>query len=142
MEIQDILGYLLNSSARLIKRSMDKLLEKYNITTSQWSVIKLLDTKECLTQTQIAAELKADKATVGEIISKLCDKKLLIKSYDQSDKRAYSVSITDEAKKIVADIEIMALQVTGVALSGFSEKEQEQLYISLNRIIKNLSKGV
>lgn len=46
MEIQNILGYLLNTSARFIKREMDKNLDKYDLTTSQWAVIKLLYTKK------------------------------------------------------------------------------------------------
>ncbi len=141
MEIQNILGYLLNTSAKLIKRSMDKYLEKYKITTAQWSVIKLLDSRGSLTQTQIALELRADKATVGEVISRLIDKKLLDKSFEQKDRRAYSVSLTAEAKNIVKEIEEMAGKVTDSALKGFSNSQKEELYSSLNKIIKNLSEG-
>ncbi len=141
MEIQDILGYLLNSSAKLIKRSMDKYLEKYNITTAQWSIIKLLDSRERLTQTQISQELRADKATVGDIISRLIDKKLLDKSFEQKDRRAYSVCLTAEAKNIVKDIEEMAGNVTDAALKGLSDRQKEELYSTLNKIIKNLSEG-
>ncbi len=142
MEIQDILGYLLNSCAKLIKRSMDNYLGKYNITTSQWAVIKLLDTRKCLSQTQIADELKADKATVGEIIARLSEKKLLEKTLDPRDKRSYSIHLTAEAESMVGEIEAMADKVTKKALVGFSHMEEQQLFRSLNRIIENLSEEV
>lgn len=50
MEMQNILGYMLNTSARFIKRKMDKNLEEYEITTFQWAVLKLLSQKEQLTR--------------------------------------------------------------------------------------------
>ena len=97
MEIQQILGYLLNTAARMIKRAMDDNLSKYNITTSQWAVLKLLDSKPGLTQTEIARALSADKATAGEVILRLSEKDYLKKSVNERDKRSYSVSLTPKA---------------------------------------------
>ncbi len=38
MIITESMGYLLNTSARLIKRTLDKELKKYSITSSQWAI--------------------------------------------------------------------------------------------------------
>ncbi|MHB8063274.1 MAG: MarR family winged helix-turn-helix transcriptional regulator [Ruminiclostridium sp.] len=140
MEIQEILGYLLNTSAKLIKRSMDKYLEKYGITTSQWAVLKLLDTKDQLTQTQIANELLGDKATAGDIILRLCGKNYIEKAFDKNDRRAYVVKLTPAAKKMITDIERMANDVSSKALEGLNEGDIQALYKALNQIIGNLSK--
>lgn len=140
MNIQQILGYLLNTSAKLIKKTMDNNLRKYNITTSQWAVLKLLYTKYELTQTQIANELLSDKATVGEVIGRLCEKNYVKKLVNKNDKRAYVASLTLEAKNIVEDIDRMATEVTKKALEGFNKGDIQVLYKSLNKIINNLSK--
>lgn len=140
MEIQEILGYLLNTSAKLSKRSMDKCLEKYDITTSQWSVLKLLDTKNQLTQTQISNELKADKATIGDVILRLSGKNYIEKAFDNNDRRAYVVNLTSTAKEMISDIETMANEVSNKALKGLNEAETQVLYKALNQIISNLSK--
>lgn len=140
MEIQEVLGYLLNSSSRLIKRTMDNSLGKYNITTSQWAVLKLLDTRKQLTQTQIAQELLGDKATVGDIILRLNEKDYIEKSLSENDRRTYLIRLTPKAKSVVKDIESMANEVTKKALEGFNEEDKKLLYQSLNRIIDNLSK--
>jgi DNA-binding MarR family transcriptional regulator len=139
MEIQGILGYMLNVCARLIKREMDSHLESYNITTAQWAVLKLLDTKEQLTQTEIASELSGDKATAGEVIFRLCEKKYLEKKQDTRDRRAYVVTLTPKAKDMVKDIEKMADEVTEKALKDLNNEDMQVLYKSLNKIIINLS---
>jgi DNA-binding MarR family transcriptional regulator len=140
MEIQDILGYLLGSSSRLIKRTMDNYLCKYNITTSQWAVLKLLDAKIQLTQSQIANELLGDKATVGEIILRLYEKNYIEKSFDKNDRRSYLISLTPKAKNVIKDIEKMVNEVTEKALKGLTGDDMQILYKFLNQIIDNLAK--
>ncbi|SEW30736.1 MarR family winged helix-turn-helix transcriptional regulator [[Clostridium] fimetarium] len=140
MEIQQILGYLLNTSSKLIKRTMDDNLSEFNITTSQWAVLKLLATKGPLTQTAIAKELLGDKATAGEIILRLYEKKYVEKSMDKKDKRMNVVSLTPKAKVLINDMEKMAIDVTNKALDGLDYNDIQILNKSLNKIINNLSK--
>ena len=140
MEIQEILGYSLGTSSRLIKRTMDNYLCKYNITTSQWAVLKLLDTRNQLTQTQIANELLGDKATAGDIIQRLYEKDYIEKSLSKNDRRAYVISLTTKAKNVVKEIEKMADEVTKKALAGLTGDDIQILFKSLNQIIDNLSK--
>jgi len=140
MQIQQILGYLLNTSSKLMKRTMDNYLSEYNITTSQWAVLKLLDTKSQLTQTEIAKELLGDKATAGDIILRLSEKNYIEKSVSKTDKRMYVISLTPEAKLLINDMEKKAIDVTNKALDGLENNDILILNKSLNQIIINLSK--
>ncbi len=140
MEIQNILGYLLNTSARFIKRKMDKNLEAYNLTTSQWAVIKLLFNKEELTQAEIATELRGDKATAGSVILNLYEKNFIDKAIDKNDRRSYVITLTEKAKNAVKEIDLIAENVTKEALVGLSDENTKVLYHALKQIISNLSK--
>ncbi len=140
MEIKNSLGYMLGASTRLIKRRMDKNLEDYGITTSQWAVLKLLAEQEQLTQKQIADGLSSDKATVGEIIKLLNKKGYVEKVINDRDKRAFLIKLTTKAKVMVNDLVSKASFVNEIALKGFSDKETEQLRDMLNKIIENLSR--
>ena len=142
MEIQEILGYMLNTSSKLIKRTMENYLCKYDITTSQWAVLKLLDTRIQLTQSQIANELLGDKATVGEIILRLYEKDYIEKSFSKNDRRAYLISLTPKAKNAVKDIERMVSEVTEKAIKGLSGDDIQLLYKFLNQIIDNLKEDL
>lgn len=139
VEIQDILGYLLGVSSRFIKRKMDKELLGYNLTTSQWAVIKLLSKEDCLTQVQIAQKLKGDKATAGSVILSLYEKKYVDKMLGQNDRRAYVISLTAKGRDTVNEINLIVDKVTGEALAGISEDNQKILKASLEKIISNLS---
>lgn len=139
MNIQEILGYLLGTSSKLVKRTMDNNLSKYNITTSQWAILKLLDTKGQLTQTQIANELMSDKATAGDVILRLAEKEYIEKLSDKSDRRVYVVNLTPKAKSVIAEIEKMSDDVTKKALKGLNDNDIEVFYKSLNMVISNLS---
>lgn len=140
MEIKNSLGYMLGASTRLIKRRMDKNLEDYGITTSQWAVLKLLAEQEQLTQKQIADGLSSDKATVGEIIKLLNKKGYVEKVINDRDKRAFLIKLTTKAKVMVNDLVSKASFVNEIALKGFSDKETELLRDMLNKIIENLSR--
>lgn len=139
MEIQNILGYLLNTSARFIKRKMDKNLESFNLTTSQWAILKLLYTKNELTQAQIANELMADRATTGTVILNLYEKEYINKIIDKNDRRSCIISLTQKAKDIVNQIELLADNITKEALAEVSEEDLKVLYDVLKQIINNLS---
>lgn len=140
MEVGDILGHLLNTSARLIKRKMDKQLDKHDITTAQWIVLKLLDKKEKLSQAEIAELLLADRATVGTVINKLIEKGYLDKEFDPQDRRTYLVFLTEKSQIIIKETEENERDVSAEALESFNEEETKVLFNALNRIISNLSK--
>lgn len=138
MEIQQSLGYLLNTSARLIKRNLDIQLKKYEITSSQWAVLKLLSTEDNLSQAEIAEKTNTDRATCGAIIDKLISKKLIRKELSNNDRRSYIVSISAHALAIVDEVAFLAEDVNQKALKGLSASDTSTLVKCLNTIMDNL----
>lgn len=138
MEINEALGHLLNTGARLIKRRMDACLVEFDLTSTQWSVLKLLQEKKLLTQARISEELLADRATVCSVVAKLEQKGFIQKSPSPEDRRAFVISLNDRSEKAVADIESRAAGIISTALVGIPEESVQHLYKSLNRIIDNL----
>lgn len=139
MIINESMGYLLNTSARLIRRIFDKELKKYNVTSSQWAVLQLLFQKEMLSQAEIAAQLNSDRATCGAVVDKLVLKRLVKKQIDINDRRSFQVSLTSEGAELAVKIADLANQCNVIALEGFSKEEVKSLQASLNKIISNLS---
>lgn len=142
MEIQESLGYLLNVSARLITRKMNKCLKEYDITTAQWAVLKLLDAKKQLSQAQIADELSSDRATIGAVIQSLQEKNYLIKTLDNKDRRSYLVNLTPKAMDIISKIDELASMVIRDSLIGIDDNEVNTLIRLIKKVIENLSDEV
>lgn len=138
MEIQQSLGYLLNTSARLIKRKLDMQLKNYDITTAQWAALKLLSMEDNLSQAEIADKMNADRATCGAVIDKLIAKGLLQKELFENDRRSYRVKILPVALVIVNEVTLLAENVNISAVEGLSDTEINMLAQCLNTIISNM----
>ena len=138
MEISEALGHLLNTGARLIKRRMDACLVEYDLTSTQWSVLKLLQEKNRLTQARISEELMADRATVCSVVAKLEQKGYVEKNPAPDDKRAFTISLNDRALKAVNGIEARANSIIKDALAGMDPNTVDALHKSLKQVIDNL----
>lgn len=138
MKIQQSLGYLLNVSARQIKRKLDTQLKSYNITTAQWALIKLLSVEDNLSQAEIADKLNADRATSGAVIDKLISKGLLKKELSKNDRRSYLVKILPPALAIAKEVTLLAENINNLALQGLSDSDINTLNKCLETIILNL----
>ena len=138
MEIQHSIGYLLNTSARLMKRKLDIHLKSYNITTAQWAVLKLLSVEDNLSQAEIANRTNADRATCGTVIEKLISKGLLKKELFANDRRSYRVRILPSALTIVDEATLLAESVNNSAIKGLSDIEISTFTHCLNTILLNL----
>ncbi len=141
MEIQQSLGYLLNTSARLVKRQLDMHLKNYGITTAQWAVLKLLSSEDNLSQAEIADKINADRATCGAVIDKLILKGLLQKELFEYDRRSYRVKILPPAVAIVNEVTSLAENVNCSAVQGLTDTEISVFTECLNTIISNLGGG-
>ncbi|MGT2737849.1 MarR family winged helix-turn-helix transcriptional regulator [Streptococcus pantholopis] len=142
MKIEDSLGYLLNSSAKLIKRTLDAQLKMYDITSSQWAVLSVLSVEDELSQAEVADKINSDRATCGTIIDKLVSKKLVEKKLSENDRRSYNVKLLPKAVNIISEVSSIANSVNDLAVIGLSASEIQTLVKCLNIIMKNLDGGL
>jgi len=138
LEIQQSLGYLINTSARLVKRNLDMNIKSYGITTAQWAVLKLLSVEDNLSQAEIADKTHSDRATCGAVIDKLISKGLLQKELFENDRRSYQVRILSAALVIVDEVTLLAESVNNLAVKGLSDTEISTFTQCLNTLISNL----
>lgn len=140
MKISESFGYIINLTARNIKKKLEAKIKIYNITTSQWAVLKTLSEENNLTQAEVAERLGADRATTGAVIDKLTNKKLVYRNQCESDRRANKVCISDYGQELTKKISCEAVKCNSNALEGFNEEEVEKLFSYLKRVNDNLNK--
>lgn len=141
LEIQKSLGYLLNTSARLIKRRLDAQLSSYRLTTSQWAVLQILSIDNDLSQAEIAEKTSTDRATCGAVIEKLIEKHMVQKALSENDRRSYIVSITQEGLNALGSVTYLAEEINAFALEGLTDYDVDNLIRCLMIINNNLSNG-
>ena len=139
------IGYLLNKSSRSLKWQLNKSLEKYNITSSQWSVLKDLsflgdeNRVQGATPAAIANRLNMDRATMSGVINRLAKSGWIITETNPEDKRSQIINLTDKSKKILSELEELSDEILIQALKEFKFEEIDTLKGFLIRIIDNLS---
>ncbi len=114
-------------------------LEPYDFNRGEIPLMyKLLKEGEGKTQKEICEMLYVSKSTTSKIINNLVEKGYVRKEKDEADKRITKIYLTerkDEIEKLIKDLDKKAEEKM---LSGFEEKEKEELRGYLERILENL----
>jgi len=138
-KLEDVLYYLIEKTNKVIRRySQIRFSEAgIEITVDQWLVLKKISDSERITQIELANALFKDRASITRILDLLLDKRLVLKEAG-ADKRAFELTLTSNGQKFMEQALVIVKQVRKKGIELMSEKEQEQLKSSLQKIINSL----
>lgn len=131
-------GYLLNDVTLLFRKHFDRRAVKFGLTRAQWRATKMLYHREGLRQTELAESLEMEPIAVGRVIDRLQAAGFVERRPDPKDRRAWRLYVTDQARGVIADMELIARGVRKDATQGISVPELEQALGVLNRMKENL----
>jgi len=131
-------GYLLNDVTLLFRKHFDRRAVKFGLTRAQWRATKMLYHREGLRQTELAESLEMEPIAVGRVIDRLQAAGFVERRPDPKDRRAWRLYVTDQARGVIADMELIAKGVRKDATQGISVPELEQALGVLNRMKENL----
>src|SRR5688500_17356760 len=137
--LQDSLGWLLNNAARLSSRRLSNKLAGYNVTPPQWGVLVALWEQDGLSLSELAKRSFFDGPTMTGIVDRLEKANLVERRRDSTDRRVISVYLTEEGRRLQAQLPALSEEANQEALDGISEAEVEGFVGILRRIIANLS---
>jgi len=131
-------GYLLNDVTLLIRKHFDRRAVKFGLTRAQWRATKMLYHREGMRQTELAESLEMEPIAVGRVIDRLQAAGFVERRPDPKDRRAWRLYVTDQARSVIADMELIARGVRKDAAKGIPVPELEQALGVLNRMKENL----
>jgi DNA-binding MarR family transcriptional regulator len=135
-------GYLLNDTARLLRRRFEQKAGDYNITSAQWRAMAQLSRSDGLTQVALAHLLEIEPMSVCRLLDRMEAGDFVVRRPDPADKRAKLVYLTEKSRALLDVIRVVAMEVYEDAFAGFDEEERSRLVGALNRINGNLSRAV
>lgn len=137
----DNIGFLLMKVSKDLKYILAKELKLYDLTPSQWAVLKRLEMEEnCKsslnrrTSVEIASKLEFDKPTISGIVTRLIEKGMIRKERHPSDKRSSILFLTQEAKELIPILEEVSNSVIEESLKDFSDEEKKVFLQLLKKI--------
>ncbi|HWU75613.1 MAG TPA: MarR family winged helix-turn-helix transcriptional regulator [Rhodanobacter sp.] len=131
-------GYLLNDVTLLFRKHFDRRAVKFGLTRAQWRATKMLNHSEGLRQTELADLLEMEPIAVGRVIDRLQAAGFVERRADPRDRRAWRLYVTEQARVIVDDMELIARDLRKDATRGIAYDELAQALAVLNRIKENL----
>jgi MarR family transcriptional regulator, transcriptional regulator for hemolysin len=133
-------GYLVNDVARLMRTVYDRRVRDLGLTRSQWWVLNYIFRHPGATQSELAAILEVERATLGRLLDRLQAKGWVRREDDARDRRAWRVHLTATADPVMRKLRHQAFGLRRDALAGLSAKEREQFVDALLAIKTNLSR--
>ncbi|MBM4166147.1 MAG: MarR family transcriptional regulator [Ignavibacteria bacterium] len=133
------LGFLLNRTARGMKRLLDAKLVDYNITATQYIVLMRMVEEDGISLTELGERLHLDNPTLTGIIDRMERDRFLRRQRDTIDRRVVNVYLTENGKMLCKEIEHLAKETDEEIWSDFSINEKRAMLNYLERIWNNVN---
>jgi DNA-binding MarR family transcriptional regulator len=133
------LGRIVSYLSRSTQAYLAKRLEPYGIGSGQFPVLMALYHADGVNQETLAREQRFDKATITRAVLVLEEKGYVRRVRDETDRRAYRLSLTEKGRAIEPAMRAISADWTKAMLTGFSKEERRQLMEFALRMMENVS---
>jgi DNA-binding MarR family transcriptional regulator len=122
-------------TADLMVKRISELLKPFGLSPSSGLVLSLLaDSERPLPPNEIADHLIITRATVTGLLDSLEQRGYVQRQPHHSDRRMLLIELTDTGRQVARDFRPVVHQHQKVWLQALSEREQQQLIGSLQRL--------
>ncbi|SNZ05718.1 DNA-binding transcriptional regulator, MarR family [Terribacillus aidingensis] len=134
----DELGLLLSRTYLSLKRETSRMLQQFELTPEQFSLVAELDKQDDVTQKELADVTEREQTTVTKIVDKLVKKGLVSRRHDPHDRRAIRLLITDAGRQLVCEIIPKVDEIETNAYQGFHQEDIKTLHTLIRKLHQNL----
>jgi DNA-binding MarR family transcriptional regulator len=136
---KDTIGFLLNDTARLMRRDFERRTRSVGLTRAQWQTLFHLHRNEGCNQVTLADLLEVEPITLARVIDRLEASGLVERRADPNDRRARLLFLGERALPLIDQLKTLGAETRETAMGGLSEDERNQLWTLLSRMRANLS---
>ena len=137
-KVDESLGFVVNRSARAMRRVLDAGLVEHGITASQYIVLERLWEEDGISLTELGESLYFDNPTLTGIIDRMERGGFLERQRDDNDRRVVRIFLTRAGRSLQDTLGGKAEETDREAVSSLSVAEQQLLLHTLNRIWKRM----
>jgi DNA-binding MarR family transcriptional regulator len=124
---------------RAARKIINAQLEPFGLTGTEGDLLFLLVTgSDNLQQEQLAEQLDIGKAVVSRAVDSLVSKGYVSRTRSNTDRRSYTINLTDKALKISKSITEVYDNLYSLARKGIADDDFINIETLLSRISKNL----
>ena len=135
LNLRQFLPYQLSIVTNRISASFARLYsERFNLTIPEWRVMAVLGQQPGLSADEVCSETEMEKVPVSRAVSKLLDKRLLIRKFSGRDRRRSILCLSETGYGMYAQIVPLALAYEAELKAVLTAEEQSQLERLLDKL--------
>lgn len=131
---------LIYKLAHALALEMERRLRVYDVTLSQWSILKQLWRQEGRSQVELQRLVGLERATVNGLVQRMARSDLIQFRADPVDKRVQRIFLTERGKGLQSVTTSLEEEVNALVLEGFSNDERIFFVSLLGRAFHNATK--
>ena len=136
---EDRIAHLIKDATRSLVRSLQNKLKNYGVPFSQWSILRVLWTKDGLSQRELSSMAGITEATTANVVRQMEIKGYISRRHLGKNKRQRHVFLTKKGRKLKIKLVPLAEEVNNIARQNISKSELKSLRTCLLTMIENLS---
>ena len=122
------------------KKYCRQRFQELDLTEGQPKVLAVLSAMENCLQKELAEACRVEPATMTSLITKMEERELIARTREtvSGGKRAYRISLTEEGKRIAAEVKEIIYAAEQQCFDGFTQEEKEGFLKQFARVAENL----
>jgi DNA-binding MarR family transcriptional regulator len=132
------IGYLFRYGYRAFARAISVELQPFEISSGQWSVLRVLWETEGLSQVALAESMRVEKASLTGMLDVMEKRGLISRTRNAEDRRKVNIHLTPRARALKDKLLPYRAKINRKATRGMTTEEVETLRRLLAQVIGNL----
>jgi MarR family transcriptional regulator for hemolysin len=134
-------GLQVGETAHALRRDFDRRAAVLGVTRAQWRVLAKLSRRDGARQVDLAEALDVEPITLCRMVDRLEEAGLVERRRDALDRRAWNIFLTDRARPLIKDLQLLGAALHKDALAGIPPDEVRAAQAVLARVRENLAKS-
>jgi DNA-binding MarR family transcriptional regulator len=137
----ETLPFEIGETAHALRKAFDRLAVGLGVTRAQWKVLFKLSRRPGMRQVELADLLEIEPITLCRIVDRLEEARLVERTRDPEDRRAWRLHVTREAQPLVAKLKAIGADLIDEAFADIDAGDLETARRVLEQIRENVSRA-
>jgi DNA-binding MarR family transcriptional regulator len=137
----ETLPFEIGETAHALRKAFDRHAVGLGVTRAQWKVLFKLTRTPGLRQVELADMLDIEPITLCRIVDRLEEARLVERTRDPEDRRAWRLHVTAHAQPLVEKLKAIGGELVAEAFAGIDPKDIETARQVLARARDNVSRN-
>ena len=103
-KLEDHVGYWLRYVSNHVSHAFAKKVESRGVTVAEWVLLREMLNAGAANPSQLATTVGMTRGAISKLVERLCQKKLVVRSSADGDRRYQTVELTAAGKRLVPSL--------------------------------------